>query len=397
MNNSIAVIGLGAAGLPLAAVIASNNMNVIGVDINSKKCDLINHGVNPLPDEPGLQNLIKKYGGGRLKASTNYSDAANCTVYIIIVPLFIDENHLPDYNHLHEAVKNIGKILKRGDVIVVETTVPPYTTETLIRKWLEEESNLKLGDFYLACSPERIMTGYSISRLKDFPKVVGGVDKESGLKAYNIYKKFIPNIKLVSSARVAEFIKIIEGCYRDVNIALANELFKIASILQVDFKEAREYANHAYCNIHQPSTGVGGHCIPYYPWFLIKEAERRGFYDYFRLLKTAREINDEMVYYWIKIILENCLKINKPLTQVKICVNGITFRKGVKNTHYSRNMKIAEILKEKGFNVYVSDELLSKKEIETLGFHYLKPEAADLIFDSFNLEVKINPNPSLDD
>ncbi len=391
MKNSIAVVGLGAAGLPLAAVIASNNINVIGVDLDSKKCDLINNGVNPLPDEPGLQELIKEYGGWRLKASTSYRDAADCPVYIIIVPLFIDKNHLPDYNYLNNAVKNIGRILKKGDIVVVETTIPPYTTETLIKRWLEEESGLKLGEFYLAHSPERIMTGYSISRLKDFPKVIGGVDKESGLKAYDVYKQFIPNIKLVSSARVAEFIKIIEGCYRDVNIALANELFKIASILQVDFNEAREYANHAYCNIHLPSTGVGGHCIPYYPWFLIKEAEVRGFYDYTRLLKTAREINDEMVYYWVNVILETCLKIDKPLNQIKICVKGITYRKGVKSTHYSRNMKIAEILKEKGFNVYVFDELLSKKEIENLGLNHLQPESADIVFDSFNLEVKINP------
>lgn len=390
MADKIAVIGLGAAGLPLAAVIASNNIEVIGVDVNSKKCELINKGVNPLPDEPGLNDLIKEYGGRKLKASSNYNDAANCTVYIIIVPLFIDINHLPDYIHLKEAVKNVGKLLKQGDIVILETTVPPCTTETLIRKWLEDEANLKLGDFYLAHSPERIMTGYSLSRLKEFPKVIGGVDRESGLKAYEVYKKFIPNIKLVSSARVAEFIKIIEGCYRDVNIALANELFKIASILQVDFNEAREFANHTYCNIHLPSTGVGGHCIPYYPWFLIKETERRGLYNYSRLLKTAREINDEIVYYWVNVILDNILKINKPLTQVKICVKGITFRKGVKNTHYSRNMKLAEILKEKGFNVYVFDELLSKKEIENLGFNQLPPESADIVFDSFNLELKIN-------
>ncbi|MEM2110111.1 MAG: nucleotide sugar dehydrogenase, partial [Candidatus Odinarchaeota archaeon] len=132
--------------------------------------------------------------------------------------------------------------------------------------------------------------------------------------------------------------------------------------------------------------------IPYYPWFLIKEMERLGYYDYSHLLKTAREINDEMAYYWVNNILQNALKINKPLNEVKICINGITFRKGVKSTHYSRNMKIAEILRDKGFNVYVFDELYSKKEIEAMGLSYLEPRLADMVFESFTLEIKINPS-----
>ena len=178
--------------------------------------------------------------------------------------LFTDENNNSDFSILENAFRNVGKILKKRDLVVLETSVPPMTTEKRVRQWLEEESGLELesesGEFYLAHSPERIMTGYSISRLKEFPKLVSGVNGESGMKAFEIYKGFIPNLHLVSSARVAEFIKLIEGCYRDVNICMANELLKIADELGIDFYEAKEYANHEYCQIHLPSTGVGRHC-----------------------------------------------------------------------------------------------------------------------------------------
>ncbi len=384
----ISVVGLGKAGLPLAAVIADSGFKVIGVDVDRKRCEMINSGINPIPEEPGLDELIKKHGGKNLVATPNYEDARDCKAYIVIVPLYVDSSYNPDFRILESAVRSIGRILKKGDLVVIETTVPPMTTETLIRQWLEEESGLKLGEFYLAYSPERIMTGYSISRLKEFPKVIGGVDEESGRIAYELYKKFIPNLHLVSNARTAEFIKVIEGCYRDVNIALANELFKIAEELGVDFYEAREYANHEYCHIHLPSTGVGGHCIPIYPWFLIKIAERKGRFNDVRLLRTAREINDEMINYWADKIILACMRINKPLNDIKICIKGITFRKGVKEIYHSRNLALAKLLVKKGLNVGVYDELFTPEEIEKLGLRWRTPDEADLIFDCFELKIE---------
>jgi len=383
----IAVVGLGKAGLPLACVIADSGLKVVGVDVDEEKCDMINNGVDPIPEEPGLDELIKKHGGKNLTATPNYRDAEDCNVYIVIVPLYVDENFNPDFRILESAIRNIGRILKKGDLVVVETTVPVGTTENIIRIWLEEESSLRLGEFYLAYSPERIMTGYSISRLKEFPKVIGGVDEKSGQIAFDIYRRFIPNLHLVSSARVAEFIKIIEGCYRDVNIALANELFKIAEELGVDFYEARQYANHEFCHIHLPSTGVGGHCIPVYPWFLIKEMERMEKFDYVRLLRTAREINDEMINYWAEKIVLECLKVDKPLKDVKICIKGITFRKGVKEIYHSRNLALVKLLAEKGLNVGVYDEMFNKEEIEKLGLRWMEPNDADVVFDPFELKI----------
>ncbi len=385
---TIAVVGLGKAGLPLAAVIADAGLPVVGIDADEKRCLQINKGINPISEEPKLDKLIKKYGGKTLIATNRYKDAEKCNCYIIIVPLLIDARHKPDFEILEDAFRNIGKILKKGDCVILETTVPPMTTENMIQNWLKEESGLQLGDFYLAHSPERIMTGYSISRLHEFPKVIGGVDRLSGKKAFNVYKQFIPHLTLVSSARVAEFIKVIEGCYRFTNISLANELFKIAEELKVDFFEARKYANHQYCDIHHASTGSGGHCIPVYPWFLINEMEKRGKRNYALLLCASHTVNEEMTKFWGRKIILECTKIKKPLSAVKICVKGITYRKGVKSLYYSKNLALVKFLEKKGLDVYVFDDMFSKEEIERLKLKFIIPDRADVVFDSFALEIK---------
>ncbi len=387
MQNSaeIAVIGLGNAGLPLAAVIADCGIAVMGVDINESRCLAINRGDNPIAEEAGLEELLKRHGGRSLQATPRFQDAAGCQTFIVIVPVFVDPSYNPDFSIMKSALELLGKILKKGDLVVLETTFPPKTTEDMVEKLLCQSSGLLPGDFFLAYSPERIMTGYSISRLREFPKVIGGRDEESGMVAYQVYSRFINNLHLVSSSRVAEMIKVMEGCYRDVNIALANELFKICQDMEVDFFEARDKANHQFCHIHLPSTGVGGHCIPVYPWFLIKEMEKREHFSHCRLLRAGREINDEMIDYWAERILAQCLKIDKPLSSIKICIKGITYRAGVREFYHSRNLALVKLLAEKGLDVYVSDPLLSGEEVEGRGLRFIKPEEADLVFDPFAL------------
>ena len=159
MDEKIAVVGLGNAGLPLAAVIADQGLRVMGVDVNRDRCEQINQGINPIPQEAGLAELIKLHGGKELLATPNYSDAKDCNVFIVIVPLFVDSSFNPDFGILEKALRSVGKILKSGDLVVLETTVPPGTTDIMARTWLEEASGLTLGDFHLAYSPERIMTG----------------------------------------------------------------------------------------------------------------------------------------------------------------------------------------------------------------------------------------------
>ena len=384
----IAVIGLGNAGLPLAAVVADSGLMVIGVDINEERCRQINRGENPIPEEAGLEELIKQHGGKRLVATSHFEEARGCRTYIVIVPVFVDASNNPDFSIMERALHSLGKILKKGDLVVLETTFPPGTTQGLVQNRLCESSDLLQSDFFLAYSPERIMTGVSLSRLREFPKVIGGRDEESGILAYQVYKKFICNLHLVSSAKVAEMIKVMEGCYRDVNIALANELFKICQDLGIDFFEARDNANHPFCHIHLPSTGVGGHCIPVYPWFLIKEMEKREHFSNCRLLCVSREVNDEMIRYWAERILLECMKINKPLFSIKICIKGITFRAGVKEFYHSRNLALARLLMEKGLDAYVYDPLLSEHDVQTKGLCYIEPDKADLLFDPFLLKFE---------
>ncbi|MDD1748243.1 MAG: nucleotide sugar dehydrogenase [Methanothrix sp.] len=384
----IAVIGLGNAGLPLAAVVADSGIAVMGVDINEERCRQINRGENPIPEEAGLEELIKLHGGKRLVATPRFEDASDCRTFIVIVPVFVDSGNNPDFSIMEKALHSLGKILKKGDLVVLETTFPPGTTEGMAASRLCESSGLSESDFFLAYSPERIMTGYSISRLREFPKVIGGRDDESGIVAYQVYKKFISNLHLVSSARVAEMIKVMEGCYRDVNIALANELFKICQDMGIDFFEAREKANHQFCHIHMPSTGVGGHCIPVYPWFLIKGMEKREHFNNCRLLRASREVNDEMIRYWSERILLECMKIKMPLTGIKICIKGITFRAGVKEFYHSRNLALAKLLMEKGLDAYVYDPLLSAQDVQKKGLRYIDPQKADLLFDPFLLKFE---------
>jgi len=345
----VCVIGLGKAGLPLAAVIADKGIDVLGVDLDKNKVDKINEGKNPIEEEPGLKEIIKRQAGVHLKATTNTVKAAkSCNVHIVIVPLFIDKNKKPDFSILKKAFQNLSKGLKKNDIVVLETTVPVGTTENLVKKILEKGSGLKAGsDFYLAYSPERIMTGYSISRYREFPKVVGGINKESTGKAFDVYKRFAKPVK-VSNSTTAELVKIAEGIYRDVNIAIANELLKVASHYNVDFLEMKEAAKHQYCNILNPGN-VGGHCIPVYPWFLINELN-------VPLIKIARNLNDGMINYYIK-------KIEK-IGGKNIGIIGLSYREGVKEKAYSRSIAMIELLKKRGYEVYGLDPLYSKEEIE---------------------------------
>lgn len=344
----ISVIGLGKAGLPLAAVMADAGIDVLGVDVDKEKVALINKGLNPMEEEPGLSSLIKKHAGKKLKATNNPLIAAKeSNVHIVIVPLLIDKNNKPDFHMIQKAMENIGKGMKKNDLVVLETTVPVKTTETIVKGILEKNSGLKAGkDFFLAYSPERIEAGSSISRFKEFPKLVSGINKESADKAFELYKKFTKPVK-VSNARTAELAKIAEGVYRDINIAIANEFFKIAGHYNVDFWEMREAARHRYCSILEPGI-VGGHCIPVYPWFLINELN-------VPLVRAARKLNEDMIDYYVKKVDE--------IGGKRVGIIGLSYREGVREKAFSK-LDLIKLLKKKGYEVYALDPLFSREEIE---------------------------------
>lgn len=372
-DKKVSVIGMGKVGLPLSAVIADAGFCVFGVDIDKNRVDLINKGHNPIPEEKGLSQLLKKHVGKNLFITTKGVEASGRTqIHIIITPLFIDEDKKPDLKNIGNSAEQISAGLKKGDLVILETTVPVGTARNFVGRILEKRSGLKIGkDFFLVHSPERAMTGFTISRFKEYPKVVGGINKESIRIAANFYRQFCMEVVEVENLEIAEMSKIFEGVFRDVNIALANELFKICDKFNVDFWKTRKAANYkTNTNLLEPGN-VGGHCIPIYPWFLINNAEAP-------LIKTARLLNDSMVNFYKEKVRELVKKGEDK--KRKILIIGVTFREGLKETIYSRTFPLVNLLKKEGFNVFVYDPLYSRREIENFGLSYLdKFSEADCI------------------
>ncbi len=354
----VSVSGIGKAGLPLASVIAEAGLEVIGVGRNEERIKSLNNAVNPIPEETGLAQLLKKNVGKRLQFTSDGVQAAKETqVHVIIVPLFITDKKETDLSNIKDATTIIAKGLKKGDLVVLETTVPIGTTNKVIKPILEKLSRLKAGkDFYLAFSPERMMTGFAISRYKEVPKVVGGIDEKSTKKVADFYRKFCTTVVEVSNMETAEMTKIAEGVYRDVNIALANELLKIAEKNTINYWEVQKASQTFACHLHEPGN-VGGHCIPVYPWFLINSFD-------VPLIKNARLLNDDMISYYAQKV-EKVAKKGQ-----KVLVVGISFREGVKETAYTRGFPFIKLLQKKGFHVLVYDPLYSKKEVEAFGYEY---------------------------
>lgn len=343
----ISVIGLGKAGLPLLAVIADAGIAVTGLDIDAKRIERLRAGENPLPEEQGLGDILAAQHE-RITYTTNY-DELTATTHLIIVPLFLNEQHEPDFAAIDAVCAALAPRLKQGDLVVLETTVPLGTCTSRVIPALEQ-TGLRVGaDFHFAYSPERIMTGKSISRYKEFPKVVGGATPACTARARAVYSRFCGDVQPVTDCTTAECVKLAEGLYRDVNIALANELFKVAARHDIDYWEVRERARHTYCDLHEPGL-VGGHCIPVYPWFLIKNEE-------VPLIAQARSTNEAMIEYYVK-------KVQEITPRGKVGVVGLTYREGVKDATFSRSRDLIARLKREGYVVHGLDPLYTPDEVK---------------------------------
>lgn len=373
---TIAVYGLGKMGLPLAAVFADAGARVIGVDVDSKVIEAVNRGECNF-FEPGLAELVRKnFRAGRLSATSNLISAAKqADVMIIIVPILVDGERNPDLSIVKAVCEAIAKGLKKRDLVILESTAPPKTTEEVILPILES-SGLKLGDFGLAHAPERTMSGTAIRDITQaYPKIVGGVDRASTKAAAYLYSAINKRgVIELSSARAAEAVKVFEGIYRDVNIALANELYCVCEELGISALEVFEAANtQPYCHLHKPGCGVGGHCIPVYPYFIIHTAKADT-----SLIKLARQINDSMPRATVKLLESALAKCDGKLENSNILVLGLTFRGNVKETRYSPALEIIKILRDRGVNVYAFDPMLRREEVEPYGAYCSPNEAQDL-------------------
>jgi len=367
---TIGVIGQGKMGLPLSTVFANSGYRVIGVDIDPEVVSLINKGEPPITGEPGVkEGIINAIEKGLYRCTLSLKEAVfKADILIIIIPTLVDKNRNPLLQPLIKLINSIGSHMEKGKIVIIESTVPPLTTEKRIKKQLEDISGFKAGvDFGLGFAPERTYSGRAIQDIvENYPKIVGGVDPRSTKRISMFYKSFVKKgVIEMSSATAAEAVKIFKGVYRDVNIALANELAKIAEKLEVNIYEIIKAANtEPYSHIHKPGAGVGGHCIPVYPHFLINAGKELGVET--RLIETGREINLDMPNHVVKRVIQALNKINKCLMNKKICLLGLSYRGDVKEYRYSPTLDVIRELKNYKPNIVLHDPLFTEKELRDI-------------------------------
>jgi nucleotide sugar dehydrogenase len=359
--TNVAVVGLGKIGLPLAALYAGKGMRVTGCDINPAVVESVNRGESPMQGEPGLAEALRKcVDAGALRAASDTAAVvAESDVVVVMVRVGIDASGHADYHYLDIAAANIGRGLKPETLVILESTVPVGATRNRLGKRLAAVSGLAQGAFRLAYSPERVSSGSVFRDLATYPKLVGGVDAASGDEAAAFYRSVLEApVTLLPDAETAEFAKLAESIYRDVNIALANELARAAEQLGVSYAAAAEAGNsQPYSHLHAPGLGVGGHCIPVYPYFLTQAVDAP-------LIALSREINDSMAEYGIER-LEAALEGG--LQGKSVLILGLAYRGGVKEAELSSALLVADALRHRGAEVLVHDPLFSDEEIAALG------------------------------
>ena len=369
----IAVVALGKIGLPLAVQFAKKGHHVVGCDVNPKTVELVNAGTEPFPGEAHLGEYMKEVvGAGLLRATTDTTSAvADSEAVVIVVPLFVDENGVPDFGWMDEATEKIAAGLKPGTLVSYETTLPVGTTRNRFAKALEKGSGLIAGkDFSLVFSPERVLTGRVFADLRKYPKLVGGINDAStahGIKFYEAVLDFDERPDLaqrngvwdLGTSEASEMAKLAETTYRDVNIALANQFAMFAEGANIDIAKVIAASNsQPYSHIHQPGIAVGGHCIPIYPRFYLWNDPQA------TVVQAAREANAAMPAHAVSL-LKDALGT---LKGKKIAVLGISYRGGVKESAFSGVFATVASLKNEGAEIFVHDPMYTDEEITRLGF-----------------------------
>ncbi|PZS00917.1 MAG: nucleotide sugar dehydrogenase [Candidatus Chloroheliales bacterium] len=363
---TVTVVGLGKIGMPLAAQYASRGLAVHGADVNPDVVAMVNAGKSPVIEEAGLEEAVAKARQAEmLDATTDTALAVSqSNVVVLVVPLMVDRNKQIDYRIVDSASADVARGLQPGTLVIFETTLPVGTTRKRIGPILEQGSGLKQGrDFMLAFSPERVYSGRIFADLRNYPKIVGGVDEASAARAVEFYRAALDEgtpIKLVANAETAEFVKLAETTYRDVNIALANEFARFAASNGIDALDAFDAANtQPYSHIHKPGVGVGGHCIPVYPYFLL-DAAAEGELD---LVRRSRALNDSMAAYSLDL-LERELG---SLQGKRVLVLGLSYRENVKEDAFSTAHLLIAELKRRSAHPLLHDPLWTAEELERHG------------------------------
>lgn len=391
----ICLVALGKIGLPLAVQCALKGHDVIGADVNADVVDLVNAATEPFPGETGLaEHLAAVVGAGRLTATTDTTAAvAASDVVVVVVPLMVDGDGVPDYRAMDAATADIARGLTPGTLVSYETTLPLGATRGRFTPALAEGSGLVAGqDFFVCHSPERVFSGRIFADLRTYPKLIGGIDEASADRALRFYEAILdfddrpdlsrPNgVWDLGSAEAAEFAKLAETTYRDVNIALANTFARTADDFDVDIYKVIEASNsQPFSHIHQPGIAVGGHCIPVYPRFYLSNDPSAD------VVRAGRNVNDSMPQYAVTKVVE-CLG---SLDGKKVAVLGAAYRGGVKETAFSGVFGVIEALRQQGAVAVVQDPMYTDDELAVLGFapYHLGEQCDAAIVQADHLEYR---------
>lgn len=382
MNLKIVVIGMGYTGIPVAAIFASiEGFNVIGVQRRSKrsgwKIDYLNAGKCPIGgEEPGLADLIEKVvGNGSFKVTDDISVCKKADVILVDVQTPIDESHVPYYDSLREVSQAIGRYMKKGVMIIIESTVAPGTTNYVIKPILEEFSGLKAGkDFNLVYSYERVMVGRLLHNLVYMPRIVGGLTSECTQRGVDFYRNIVKAELFPTDCLTAETAKVTENTYRDVNIAFANEVALICESLGVNVHEVRRFVNslpndpsdpvrNPYRMMHVPGAGAGGHCLPKDPWLLKYGLDAYGSFKFTpSILVESRKMNDFMPQHMKNLLGEALHEKGVKLQDARVCILGLAFLGDSDDTRNTPALPLYNLLKGICKEVVVHDPFVESFE-----------------------------------
>lgn len=397
---NVVVVGMGKIGLPLAVQFARKGADVIGVDISKQTIETINSGTPPFPEEDKLDLYLRDVvNEGKLVATDDLENSVrNADVIVVVIPLFVDENASPDFKGMDSVTSIIGKNVKKGALICYETTLPIGTTRNRFAKQICLDSGYEVGtDIHIVFSPERVLTGRVFSDLRRYPKIVGGVTSSCTLHGKKFYESVLDFDKRedltkengvweLENSESAEFVKIAETTYRDVNIGLANEFANFAHKINVDIYKVIESANsQPYSHLHKPGISVGGHCIPIYPQFYMWSDNQAKIVSSARMTNSAMPLNS----------ISNLERKLGGLGGLKILILGVSYRPNVKETAFSGALELKRLLLERSASVYASDPLYSNSEIGELGFQPWSPgDQVDVVILHTDHEVfgKLDPS-----
>ena len=375
----ISVIGLGKIGLPIAVQYARMGHNVIGVDTNLDIVRQVNSAIAPFPDEEDLEKYLKEViESKRLKAIDSYKPLLKSVeVFVVAVPVKLNELKEADFSTIDEVSKALAPYISPGSLICFETTLPVGITRNRLTPILEKYSGLKaIEDFHVAFSPERVFTGRVFKDLRRYPKIVGGLSDKCAKKAKAFYESVLefdvrddldkPNgVWLVKNAETAEFTKLAETTYRDVNIGLANQYSTFADSAGINIYEVIEAANsQPFSHIHQPGISVGGHCIPVYPHFYLTGDPSAG------IVREARQVNLNNASYAVRVLSSNA----GGLKNKSVLILGVSYRANVKEASYSGAFLLRDEISKQGAHASFIDPYFTSQELLALG---LEPFSGD--------------------